>query len=121
MTRCAIFDDRRIRRSQLPGEALRLFLESLARQRDLAGLVLSDEAGPVAGVADRGVDLARLAAAGEACAEGRDPGPSEWGDDDLYAHVWSAGTRSFTLTSLGARVPRVRDVISAVSRIGAPR
>jgi hypothetical protein len=117
--RCAVFDDRRVRRSHLPGEALRLYLEALARQRDLAALVLSDDRGPVAGVADGGIDLGRLAAAGEACARGQDPRLDEWGEEDLYAHGWSLGARTFTLTSLGARVPRVQDVISTVSRIAA--
>jgi len=114
--------ERRRVRSDVPREAVRHYLEALARQRGMRALVLAREDGEWVGVGEAGLDLGRLAAAGRACARGEEDGvdvEEMCEGHDLYAHAWTSDAGTFTLTSLGVRVARVRDVVSTVERIGA--
>ena len=112
--------ERRQRRASSAPDALRIYLETVAEARKLSAVVLCDDTGWVVGAARREVDLPRLALLGRWCAEGFDASAEELdttGGEDLYAHTLQIGSRRLFLTSLGARVPRVRDIAETAARI----
>jgi len=119
--------ERRHRRADVPAEALRLYLDSVAERarragRCLSALVLCDETGWLVGslAGDRELDLPRVAAVGRWCAAGLGPLGDELeatGGEDLFAHPLPLHGRALTLTSVGARVRSVRTVAADVARI----
>jgi hypothetical protein len=112
--------ERRRRRASTAPEALRLYLETVADARELSAVVLCDDTGWLVGAARRDLDLQRIASLGRWCAEGFDATEEELtatGGEDLYAHTLHVGARRLFLTSLGARVARVRDVAETAARI----
>jgi hypothetical protein len=116
--------DRRRRRSDVPEEALTRYLQDLAERCGALAVVVGDAAGPLAGSSPAGRDLAAVSAAGVAAVTARWFGPTDddgigeaADEDDLYAHDFHEHGHTFVLTSLGVRVPRVREVREAVARI----
>ena len=112
--------ERRRHRASTPSVALGIYLEAVARTHDLDALIVSEDSGWLVGSSRRELDLERLASVGRRCAEGRDAGAEEFiaaGGDDLYAHEMPVPGRRLFLTSVGRRVPSVREVARTAARI----
>lgn len=116
--------ERRKNRSDVPHEALVLYLTAVAQRSSLKALALANEDGFLVAGTGRGYDLEWLAAFGPVCAEGRGMSGSletlvenVTGGDDLYASAVKIGNATLYLTSVGARVPRQREAAEALGRI----
>jgi hypothetical protein len=116
--------ERRKNRSEIPQEAMALYLASIAARNSLKALALANEDGLLVAGAGGGYNLEWLAALGPVCADGE---PSNGalgtlvedvtGGEDLYASAVKIGDQTLYLTSVGARLPRQKEAIATIRRI----
>jgi hypothetical protein len=116
--------ERRRNRSEVPEQALALYLAAVAARSSLKALTLANEDGFLVAGTGGGYNLEWLAALGPVCAaSGPMNGAIETlvenvtGGEDLYASAVKIGNDTLYLTSVGARVPRQKEAAEALGRI----
>ena len=120
--------DRRTQRSPHPGEAARLYLQSLADRHHLAALTLANEDGLLiaasAAPAAGDLDLAWIAAVGSVCAIRGRRGPSfgslverVTGGRQLHSTELSLRGERLYVTAVGGPLPPRAGLAEAVERI----
>lgn len=116
--------ERRKNRSEVPQEAISLFLEAIAARNSLKALALANEDGFLVAGAGRGCNLEWLAALGPVCAspEGARAAITSLiedvtGGEDLFASAVTIAGQTLYLTSVGARVPRQKEAAETLQRI----
>lgn len=119
--------DRRAKRSEMPAEAARLYLEAVAERNNIRAMALTDRDGLLVAGSGQGDKVVELGALGAACAHGHGKGHAavEMFDavakgDDVYASHLSIGEETFCIASLGARVKSLKETTAALSRILSP-
>jgi hypothetical protein len=119
--------ERRKNRSDVPHEAVALYLAAATRGTGVRAVALAGEEGALLGGAGGGEHLELLAALGASCAgrEAHDDRLAGLVDafsegDDFYASRLPVGERTLYLASLGARVPRQKALAAHLGRILAP-
>lgn len=122
-----VTSDRRGKRSDIPAEAARLYLEAVAERNNIRAVALSDRDGLLVAGSGDDCNLMELGALGAACAHGHghEDAAAELfdtvaKDDDLYASHLSIGEETFCIASLGARVRSLKETTAALSRILSP-
>lgn len=120
-------NERRMHRSEMPGEATRLYLQAAAHRQGLDALTLANEDGLLiagASLGERPVVLDWIAAVGSVCAA---PGRRQTPPGSLVERVTGGRTlasaeislRGATLyvTAVGGPLPATREIEAAVARI----
>jgi hypothetical protein len=120
--------ERRRQRSEIPGEAARLYLEAVAERGGLDALTLANEDGLLMAAASRGerppLTLEWVAAVGSVCAVPGRRGPSlgavaervTGGRTLASAEIVLRGERLY-VTAVGGPLPSLREFTAAVGRI----
>lgn len=123
-SRGTIRGDERRNRSEVPLEAARLYLESVAGRCEAQALALGTYDGLLIAGTRGDLDLDTLSAIGAACVRGESEHEAiqQTMDDvmlgqDIFASLITIGDQTFHLTSVGARVPSVKAAQAALSRI----
>lgn len=121
--------ERRKHRSDVPHEAIALYLSAATRGSGVRAVALAGEEGVLIGGAG-GEHLELLAALGASYAEREEVAPEAdglagvldafSGGEDFYASRLTVGDKTLYLASLGARVPRQRALAAHLGRILAP-
>lgn len=88
--------ERRLRRSEKPGEAVRLYLEALRERTGMHGVALANEDGLL--VAGAGEDLDWLAAVGASSTRST----VQWGDRTVHVRRMRVHSEDVSLASTGA-------------------
>lgn len=116
--------ERRTNRSEVPHEALALYLAAIAARSSLKALTLANEDGFLVAGIGGGYNLEWLAALGPVCVPGSAVNGSietlvenVTGGEDLYASAVKIGDDTLYLTSVGARVPRQKEAAETLRRI----
>lgn len=117
--------ERRRTRSNVPGEAVRLYLSTNAARAGVKAAALSHADGSLVG-GSGDVDLATLAAVGPLFVSGGHLTPEAEAridevvkNHDVYASRLTVAGTTFVLTTLGARFPEQRRAERAFTRIFA--
>ena len=116
-------NERRRHRSDVIPEAVSLYLEALAERCNASALALANEDGLLVAGTRGDYDLEGLAGLGATSpmrSTAEDLLDQVSGGQDVYSHEVTIGGETFYLASIGARVPKVRDAVSALSRILSP-
>ena len=101
--------ERRKNRSEVPQEAMSLFLEAIAARNSLKALTLANEDGFLVAGAGSGCNLARAAITSLV--------EDVTGGEDLFASAMTVAGQTLYLTSVGARVPRQKEAAETLQRI----
>jgi hypothetical protein len=120
-------NERRRQRSEIPGEAVRLYLEAAMEKQGLDALTLANEDGLLIAAASRrelGREAEWIAAVGCVCAIGTRRGPSlgslvervTGGRPLASAELCIRGERLY-VTAVGGPLPPAREMTAAVERI----
>lgn len=117
--------ERRTQRSEIPGEAARLYLHSVAERQGLAALTLANDDGLlIAGVSRAPIELDWVAAVGSVCA-GRGPRGATLGarvqritgGRGLASAALSLRGETLHVTAVGGPLPPQSELAAALERI----
>jgi hypothetical protein len=115
--------ERRRHRSEVIPEAVSLYLEALAARCNASALALANEDGLLVAGTRGDYDLEGLAGLGATrpmLSSAEDLLDEVSRGEDVYSHEVCIRGETFYLASIGARVPKVRDAVSALDRILSP-
>lgn len=117
-------NERRKNRSEVPHEALALYLAAVAAKNSLKALALANEDGFLVAGIGGGYNLDWLAALAPICAAGGSMNAAletlvenVTGGEDLYASTVQIGSDTLYLTSVGARLSRQKEAAETLGRI----
>lgn len=112
--------DRRRRRSELPAEAAKLYLQALAERHRLSAVALVDADGFIVVVTPEEATLEGEAAIAPLCARGTEPAPLDErhrGEETVWAWRVEIEGHAYFLVARGERAPAASEADQALRRI----